>query len=117
MPMPCGEIDRGPISMRETISHASGSMPNLKTSAITTAGSLDLSVLGRPRAVLDNEVAEQQRSLLLHDLADLVEHEAQFLLGSRIGAHLDHVPQRADVGGPDNHRRDAIRREPTHRRG
>src|SRR5918998_6417804 len=98
MPMPCGEMARGPTSMREMISHASGSIPNLKASArITDAccaprcdgsrGS-DLLVLGHPRAVLDLEVAEQQRRLLEHDPPDLVEDETDLLLGPRVGAHL-----------------------------
>ena len=76
--------------------------------------------IGRPRpcgardpqsVVVTAEVLKEAGRLGLHDLSDPVEHQAQLLLGAFGCAHLDHMPERLRVGGPDDVGAEAVRRE------
>src|ERR1700678_1260574 len=78
---------------------------------------LDLAPAGNPGAVLDRVVAEQRGRLGPHDPGDLAEEQPDLLFRALIGPRLDRVPQRADIGRPEQPGRHPVGREPAHERG
>src|SRR5699024_4394032 len=72
---------------------------------------------GDPFSVDDLVVGEDRGSLLAHHLTDLVEDEADLLLGTLGGAHLDDVAQGAQVRRIDDAGGQTLGGETAHERG
>lgn len=107
----------GPQEMITAASHAlqqAGAPPELIRYDLP-AIPLDLPPPRDPGTVAgDLVVTEQGGGFAAHEGADLAEHQADLLFGSRVGAHLDGVPQRADVRGPRQAGGDPVGSEAAH---
>src|SRR5579859_162287 len=61
-----------------------------------------LTPLWYPRAIGDRIVTKQRGRFLAHQLPDLAEYQPDLFFGAQIRPGLDGVPQRPDIGCPDN---------------